>query len=232
MRPLLVLLAIALLNQIAEGCGGTSTREQGGSTTSASSRTVATTTSGTAPAKSGLIGDHDKDSVGDSDTDNNEDNDNDAPLDYKASEENLYYDRDDMSVVRYGHEAGEMDKRAVTAIVKQFYRALAAGNGTKACSLITASLSKAAVPDYGRAAGPAVLRGLNSCGAIVLKLSRQRAQPPGAGPATAVVSDVRVQGNDAYVLLRFGRVLEPRQLAAAREGGRWRIATLADAALS
>jgi len=179
MRSLLALLTMVLLGLGATACGGGSKgagsvlRVSSGATAKGGS--AARIPSNTVPTRPQFPGDTDR------------------PSDRR-------YDKDDDPIRHYGHAASAADERAVTGLVKRYYAAAAAGDGAKACSLIYSLFAKSIVEDYGRPPGPPALRG-KTCGAVMSKLFKQRRRQREADNATLKVTGMRVEGNQAYVLL-------------------------------
>jgi hypothetical protein len=200
MRYLLALFAIALISVVATACGGAD--KPVGSSFSRPSlagntpkRGISYDTHQSGPYRN----DGDQDLIGDEDGDNRNDNDNDAPWDYKSevNENGYYHDADDATRLKFGHNAGEADRRAITALVKRYYAGAAAGDGQTACSILIPSLAYAVPLDYGKL-GPAYLRAGKTCRAVMalfFKHSHDELSAPVA------VTGVRIDGNHALALL-------------------------------
>jgi hypothetical protein len=139
------------------------------------------------------------------------------------------YDSDDYKIVAYGHEATPADRRAVTALVKRFYAAAAAGNGAGACSMFYTLLAESIVEGYGRVPGSPALRG-NTCAVVMSKLFKQNYQELVVDNATLAMTGVRVEGKRGIGLLSFkGR---PEQhIVVHREFGTWKIDSMLDSRL-
>ena len=139
---------------------------------------------------------------------------------------------DDYSIRKYGHGANEVDDQAVTALVKRYYAAAAAGDGAMGCSLMLASLAnesdlgEAAEGAYPPAPGAPVLRG-ESCGQIVSLLFKEDHERLAADSATMVVIGVRIKRDRGLALLGF-RTMPERYIPVQRERGVWRIDSLLD----
>jgi hypothetical protein len=167
-----------------------------------------------------LRGDEDHDLIGDSDQDNNADNDHDPSADYKTNTEaGDYHDEDDGDLAVYGHTAGKADTRTITALVKRYYVAAAAGDGAAACSMIGSTLAETIPEDYGREPGPSYLRGGKTCQAVASLLFKHlHSQTTGA----VQVTNVLVTGSHALAL--FGsRTMPASDIALKRERGVWKI---------
>ena len=130
---------------------------------------------------------------------------------------------------RFGHAASPADRRAVTAVVKRYYTAAAAGDGKTACAL-SYSLFVEEIPElYGTPSGPPGLRG-TTCPVILSKLFRQRHQQLSAEHATLVVDTVRVEKLRAFAVMSFKTVKE-HDILLHREHRAWKIYELLDTEL-
>lgn len=224
MKPLLVLLATALLGVSACGSAkkSTTSTSRTASRVASSRGASAPTSSNIAPTSRHLKGDEDDDDVGgELNKPGPVDSDNDTDNDYRDNASKGYYDSDDGAVPTYGHPASAADTQALTALAKRYFAAATAGEAAKACSMITSVLVKAIPEDYGRAPGPVYLRG-STCQAVMTHLFKHvRAQLA----ASTVVTGVRVNGSQAHVLL--GSTTMPASyLFVERERGAWKIAGL------
>ncbi len=222
MKPLLALLASALLTVGATACGGGSeTSTSTPSTTAAPSTTTAasappattatTATTSTTPApqapstKTGSGGGESSSS---------------------ASALAKRYPHGDDSIQTFGTEAGVAEKQAVTAIVKRYYAAVAAGNGAGACALLSSGLSKSIVQSLGRSA---TLRGKGCAGILALLFKHASAQ---SGPSLAdiEVTGVRIKGDRGFALLR-SKTMPSGEITVDRENGAWKVGALIGGAL-
>lgn len=204
MKAMLALpLVIALLGVSAcggadKGAGSAAKVSNAAATsgTSATTSTPATTTFKATPAQ------HPHKNDRDGDSDNNND-------DYA-----------------YGHPASAADKRAVTALVKRYYTAAAAGNGARACSLIYSLFAEDIPEVYGEPPGPPALRG-STCATVMSKLFRQNHHQLMVDLAELKVTDVRVKRRHALALLGF-KTTPPRDIRVHRERGAWKIDEVLD----
>jgi hypothetical protein len=128
------------------------------------------------------------------------------------------------NVSTYGKEAGEPDKREITALVNRYYVAAAADDGANACSLIYSVLAEAIPEDYGRPPGPLALRG-KTCAAVMSKLFKRIPRQPSAVLATTMVTDVRVSGKRGWVGLKSS-AMPSGEIIVEREHNSWKIDTL------
>jgi hypothetical protein len=205
MRPLLGALII-ILCAVASGCGSSqhsvrsasdAASQAPASATAAATASVATVSVPAGLAAKHYLADGDRDPLGDEDDDNSADRDHDPFLDYKKNQSRNYHDNDDREAVLFGHPAGAVERRTITAVVLRYYAAAATGDVRKACSLLPSSLVRALPVEVGRL-GPRYLRGGRTCEEILTRLFR-RHHPELAAPIN--VTEVRVRGDDAFALL-------------------------------
>jgi ketosteroid isomerase-like protein len=225
MKSMLALLATALLSAGAGACG--SAHNNAGSTAGTASKTVAdapavpwTTRTVPPPTPPGrYLNDGDYDHIGDPDRDNGADNDNDARLDYKRDDNNSYHDSDDgYTLSSSGKPASSPERRAVTAVVKRYYAAIARGDSASACSQVVPILATATPLDAGRL-GPPYLHGAKTCSDVMSLLSRHfRTQL--ASPVE--VTGVLVAGDRALALLG-SKTMPAGWITVQRERGAWKI---------
>jgi hypothetical protein len=132
-------------------------------------------------------------------------------------------DREDDDRIRtFGHEAGEPERRAITALVERYYAAAAADDGVKACPLIHPTIAKAIPEDYGK--GNPSLRG-DTCRAVMEKYFRQLPGQPIANLATTKVIGVRIEGGSGYAQLS-SREIPTGVIAVKRYHGIWKVYSL------
>jgi hypothetical protein len=175
MRPLVGLLAIALLSAGAGACGRTGTSRS--SVAEPPSLPARHPTADTGAFHKGVDGDFD-------------DGYSDHP-----------YDNDNGEIVDLGSAASAADERAVASVLKRYYVAAAAGDGATGCSL--SYLSSSVVEDFGRPPGPPALRG-TTCAVVMSKIFKQRHAELAAEAATVHVAAVRVKGDVGVALLSYG----------------------------
>lgn len=218
-------------------CGGSSdpnaaksAAEQGpGAVTSADGLTL---TSSYIPPGQKLRGDGDADNPSDIDGNGDvdsakvggSDNDNDS----FTAQSYRFPDGDDRASFAYGQAVGPTERRAIAAVVERFYRAAAARDGGRACSLLTPSLARSAVRGYGHGSpGPAYLSHARTCRELMSTIfERSRAETSEA----ITVVDVRTLGNVAQVI--FGsRKMPASQTWLERTGSSWRLEQLTARAL-
>jgi hypothetical protein len=212
MRPLFVLLTIRLLGVGFAACGGTgkSSRfvSQDASTAVATGGALAAPASHVPATGDHLEGDGDGDDGG-----------------------HPHNDYDDHRIRDYGHAASTAEVRAVTTLVKRYYTAAAADDGTVACSLIYSRFTKNpgftdAIPSaYVPVPGSAVLRG-KSCAqvaSLLFGLDHQQL----AEEVTVQMTSLRIDGIHGLALLGFKSTPE-RWIPVDRESNAWKIGAFLD----
>ena len=80
-----------------------------------------------------------------------------------------YDDRNNSSVLTYGHPASPSVHRAIVSLLERYYKLALAREGAKACALLYATLAEGVAEDYGSFAGPVYMRG-NNCPTVMTKL--------------------------------------------------------------
>jgi hypothetical protein len=201
MRPLLALLAGALLGVGACACGGTSA----GSASHASSSSIAATTSSEVAATTGYTK-----------ADADKDNDFGGITDERFNRE-----------LNGGHAASAADRRTITALVKRYYASALADNGASACSMIYSTLAEAVPEDYGTTGGPPYMQGAKTCSVALGLLFKHYHAILALQVPKLKVTHVRLFERHGYALLSFGSLPE-REISIAREGHVWRIDALLD----
>jgi hypothetical protein len=138
-----------------------------------------------------------------------------------------YDDKNNHEALNFGHEAGEPDKRVITALVKRYYTLALAGDAAKACATIYSTLAESVPEDYGSApAGPPYMRG-TTCPAVLHGLFNHTHQQLAVEVPLLHVMRVRMLEHHVKVILSFGRLPE-REIYVGREGHTWRIGSLLD----
>ena len=208
MKPALVLAALALLCLCVQACGGSRSPSRSGQGARAEA----------ARSSNRLLGDDDDDETGEMDGGYRDEFDSDFDHDRRDLEKG-YYDADDGAIRAYGHAAGAGTARVLSAIVKRYYRAAAAGDGVDACSLLERELAQTTAQAAANPADPSYLRGADSCQAVASLLLKHR---PGGIDGAIVVTAVRIDGARADVLLG-SRTMPAAYIELQREAGAWRI---------
>jgi hypothetical protein len=132
--------------------------------------------------------------------------------------------QDDERIRTYGHEAGEPNKREITALVERYYHAAAAANGAEACLMLPVAFARSVPEDYGSGAGSSGLKG-TTCAVVLTKFFRQLPGQPIASLKAVQVIGVRVKRNSGYAQLS-SKWLPTAAIGLIRERGQWRIDTL------
>lgn len=208
----LALFAAALLGIGASACGSsnqsTSTASQS-RTSSGTATNVAASNPAEAPPPS-----HPK-------RDSDNDNDVGAPSD----------DTNHAELFAYGHAADTSDRRTITALIKDYYAAVIADEGAKACAMLFSTLAEAVPEDYGHSPpGPAYLNG-NTCPEVMSRLREHFHAVLTTEIPLLEVTRVRVKEEHGFAVLRFGKLPE-RKISVAQEGHTWKMGALLDSELS
>lgn len=206
------------------GCG------KGSGTAPSASRSVSSGAAPVPPSPS-IADDTDEDdeanvgnaSDGDNDDHKPTDGDNDSDSRGKS-----YFDADDSELRRHGHTASRSERRVIVDLVERYYRASVAGDGEGGCMLMAAPLAKSLPQTLSSPSGPPYTRGAGSTcppvlRAVFLHYHRQLA----AHLPTLSVSDVRLEGSEGNVVLRF-KGLPGRFIDVARERGAWKVDAVVD----
>ncbi len=129
----------------------------------------------------------------------------------------LHFGNDDGPLLaRFGGRAAPADRRAITALVKGYYAASVAGNGERACSLLSPSIASGVAGEYGRT-------GHESCAtAMSALLAAQHERFVADDVSTMLVTAVHVKGDLGLAVFSFKTEPES-QIVLARESGLWRI---------
>lgn len=176
-----------------------------------------------------LANDGDHEETGDEDHDNSSDtgateNAIDPYQDYLPPTNNrVYHDEDDQYLIESGTIPLTAEMPAFDALVEHYYAAVAAGDGARACSLMTRQLAQAAPIDYGRL-GPPYLRGGKTCADVVSRLSRhvhaELTEP-------IAVTQVRINYNRVDAEAFVGsRKVPASEISLGLEHGSWRISQI------
>lgn len=224
--PAALFAAILLCLNLA-ACGGSakSATSAGAGTTGSTATTTATTsTAATTTTAGGSSGGGDSASgatlanpipTGDQDGD---------------SSDETAFDKDDGFITTFGHAADPSDRKTITNLVKNYYSAIAAADGAKACSLLFFVIVESAAETYGQTATNATAGRGKTCGAVMSKVFAATHRQLVAENSHLKVIAIRVQAKRAWVLLRFGPA-SVRRLVVYREGDTWKVGELLDTEL-
>jgi hypothetical protein len=125
--------------------------------------------------------------------------------------------------LHFGRPASPSDRRSITALVKRYYRAAAADDGRKGCSMLYFSLAEAAPEDDSREPGtPAYTQHANTCTEVLDDLFRHFHAQLTAELPQLKVTRVRVEGPNAFAFLSFGALPE-RRISTIREARVWKM---------
>lgn len=201
----LVLLAAALLGTTMAACGGTAKVASSGSSPSTGLATSgATATSSAVPSGGYLKEDGDKDG------------DDGAYPAHPGQDDRGF-------LASYGHRAPPVEARTIAALVKRYYAASLAGDGTSACELLDAGLATALAAQQGTTAHDTA-----ACAASLSPLLAQQHQHLlTEEPATMLVTSVYAKDNTGVAVLGFRKESESI-IPLAREGQVWKIDALFD----
>jgi hypothetical protein len=209
MKVTCTLLAMCLVGISISACGNT----DGG--TGSTSRESSDATSTVTPAKSQALTpagaylkvDGDSDSDDEKHTGRRPDDDDDRDL-----------------LAPYPNTPGQAERRAITTLVKSYYIAAAAQDGTKACVLLDASLATG----LGEGADQPGQSKDNRCVASMSHLFKEEHQRLAADEvATMSVTSVHVKDGLGLALLGFRKMPEG-EMFIEREGHTWKIGALFD----
>jgi hypothetical protein len=139
-------------------------------------------------------------------------------------------DSNNNRVFDYASPANPTDKRAITGLVKRYYAAAGAEDGTRACSMLYSTFAESVPEDYGRSAGPPYLRGGKTCAAVMVLLFKHLHHQLSVEIPKLKVTHVRLQQHHGLAALSFGALPE-RQILVGREGHNWKIEMLLDSEL-
>jgi hypothetical protein len=132
---------------------------------------------------------------------------------------------DDLSLLAtYGSRATPAETRTVTTLLERYYAASVAGDGARACSLLSTSLAAGLASATSQ---PVRGAGTTCAGPMSLLLERQHAQLAAKDVATMTVIAVYTKGDIGLAVLGF-RTTPQSEMILARERGAWRINALFD----
>lgn len=221
------LCTIVVLCVAVAACGGASRPVEKSSTSTADAAI-------TVPPSMSVTGDYDSDDDpgekhrrDDGDNDDiigSKDRDNDTDSNGKS-----YFDRDDDSVLRFGHAADAADTKAIVRLVKRYFAAATAKDGEKACSMLTGAFVRSVPETVGGVSGPPYARG-KSCAEVLSGIFVHYHRQLAAHNPSLKVAVVRLAGREGLVALAFRR-LPGRSMRVERVNGTWRIDSLLDVEL-
>lgn len=206
-RPLITMLVAVFTVLAASSCGTQSANSHSTSGAASTASDPTTSASDIPPAGADTVADKDKD------------NDVGAPYD----------DKNNRTVLHFGHAASPSERQTIIALVKRYYQAALAGDGAKDCSLIYSPLEEAVPEDYGLSPpSQPYMRG-TTCPVVLDGLFRHFHNQL-AAEVPKMKINVRISEHHALALLSFGTLPE-RQIPVVREGHVWRMSALLDGEL-
>jgi hypothetical protein len=137
------------------------------------------------------------------------------------------FDPDTDIALTFGHPADVRDTQAVAVLIGGYYKAAAAGDGRKACSMMFWLYAETTVEEHSKGKGARSLRG-STCAQIAGKVFRGRHRELVEDAGSVNVSVLRVQGKQGLARVRFGATRE-RLIPLKLDRGAWRMNTLLDA---
>jgi len=225
MKKAAAILAVALMG-LAGGCGGSSGGAGGSSQTSSGSAaangsaSVGSTSSSGSQASGGASQGSGAGKAGAQASRSRSQRESNADLARR-------YPHGDNSIQTFGRKGDEADRHAVNDVVKRYYGALAAGDGTAACALVSAGLARQFVAGLGRSP---TLKG-KGCGAILSLLFKARGRQLRASMVGLEVTSVRIEGDKGFALLR-SKEMPAGEIPVVREHGEWKVAGLIGSGLA
>jgi hypothetical protein len=211
---------LAVLSTVVAACGKTETSQR---------RTAATATTGTSQVAS---------------REEKYDTDKDTDLDHPDADEHGKrslpdtdndddsvgkgrHDPDDRGVLAFGRPARGSDRAQIVALVRRYYVAAAANDGTKACSMLYSPYAEAVPQDYGTSPpGPVYAQG-STCATVLTLLFKHFHQEVAARLPKLKISVVRTKERQGVAVLNFGSPSE-REIRVSREGHNWKVLALLD----
>jgi hypothetical protein len=142
------------------------------------------------------------------------------------SSEQAAFDSDDFHSLHFGHAADGADRKTIAAIVKRYYTALAREDSATVCSLLLEVVAES-LPESNNGQTGSPPAGARTCPAVVSGALAESHRALVAEDRTLRVIGVRVRRKRASALLRFGGT-SARHILLYKEGGTWKIGTLAD----
>ena len=125
-------------------------------------------------------------------------------------------------VQNFGAEASGADRAAIENALEDFYSGSAAADGAKVCSTLTTGAQKSVVQSFGNS------KQLQGAGCADVYTAELAKVPPRARKLNSgvVVTGARVKGARGYVIFKSA-ILLPSELPLRREGGVWKIDSVA-----
>jgi hypothetical protein len=135
--------------------------------------------------------------------------------------------REDKSVLDFGHAANAGQSRAINSLIKRYYTVAVAENGSKACSMLYSTYAETVPGVYGISPpGPTWARG-TSCPAVLTSVFKHFHKQLAVRLPKLKVSRIRIKERQGVVILSFGALPE-REIRIVRERHTWRVLALID----
>jgi hypothetical protein len=143
---------------------------------------------------------------------------------------------DDEGMRTPGHEADAADLRAIAATVKRYYATAVAGDGARACAMLSSPIVKTVPIEYGRYGAPYLHD--DTCAEVLSKLFEHFHRQILTEAARLKVIAARLEGDHGYAALRTRtpcipgrcvldtRILTLTKVLVKREGSSWKIESL------
>jgi hypothetical protein len=126
-------------------------------------------------------------------------------------------DGDDYGALNFGHAATGAELRSITRLVRRYYAAAAADNGTTACSMLYPVVVREVGERFGR------FESRMTCPELMTKLFKLRHTQIGADVKSFKEVRVRVEPPNARVVLRFSTDAVARELDLRLVGASWKV---------
>lgn len=134
------------------------------------------------------------------------------------------YDGDDGAVRSYGHHASPAEARQAASLLKSYYAAAAASNGTKACPLLYGIIAETMAEEYEH------ILNTKTCATTMSKLFSMEHGRFVRDNATFKFESLHVAGSSAKALITFGSPIEHLMLMH-RERKDWKLRVVFDTLL-
>lgn len=170
-----------------------------------SSETSSTTRSSSSPIATGYL-----------ERDGDKDGDDQSPrVEAGADERTL--------LAQYPTKPSPAEKRAIVALVRDYYAASVAGEGARACTLVVSELASGLSAQSVQPGSDS-----NGCaGGMTALLEREHGRLSADDVPTMTIIGVHLKGTLGLVVLGFARMPES-QIIVQREGHEWKLGTLVD----
>jgi len=135
---------------------------------------------------------------------------------------------DDVEIEIYGKPATPAEWQATEAFARGYFAAAVAEDGARACPMLASWLGPTLGGSYEGPKDPTYLHG-KTCPEIMTKLFKHRHRLMAKEAKGLEVTDVRVTGHTAFILLAFKGIRERRFMGLEREGANgWKLEALMD----